>query len=100
MRRRLPAGLRWRLLLALIATSAITLAVAALVVLQPLQSRLRDQSAENLVSAVVAARQGFSLDLARKGVDREIDVAGDHIRRCGIDAHEPVDGVGVVVEDA
>jgi signal transduction histidine kinase len=76
MRRRLPAGLRWRLLLALIATSAITLAVAALVVLQPLQSRLRDQSAENLVSAVVAARQGFSLDLARKGVDREIDVAG------------------------
>ena len=58
MRRRLPAGLRWRLLLALVATSAITLAVAALVVLQPLQQRLRDQSAENLVSAAVAAPRG------------------------------------------
>ena len=39
MRRRLPAGLRWRLLLALVATSAVTLGVAALVVLPPLQDR-------------------------------------------------------------
>ena len=48
MGRRLPAGLRWRLLLALVATSAVTLGVAALVVLPPLQDRLRDQSVDNL----------------------------------------------------
>ena len=46
MRRRLPAGLRWRLLLALLATSAVTLGATALVVLPPLQDRLRDQSVE------------------------------------------------------
>ena len=33
MRRRLPAGLRWRLLLALLATSAVTLGAVALMVL-------------------------------------------------------------------
>jgi signal transduction histidine kinase len=75
MTHRLPAGLRWRLLLALVATAMITLTVAALVVLQPLQQRLRDQSAENLVSASVAAREGFSKALAKKGVDRDIDVS-------------------------
>ena len=46
MRRRLPAGLRWRLLLALLATSAVTLGVTALVVLPPMQDRLRTQSAD------------------------------------------------------
>jgi signal transduction histidine kinase len=52
MRGRLPAGLRWRLLLALLATSAVTLGVAALVVLPPLQDRLREQSIEGLETAV------------------------------------------------
>jgi signal transduction histidine kinase len=52
MRRRLPAGLRWRLLLALVATSAVTLGVTALVVLPPMQDRLREQSIDNLESAV------------------------------------------------
>jgi signal transduction histidine kinase len=52
MRRRLPAGLRWRLLLALVATSAVTLGVTALVVLPPMQDRLREQSIDNLETAV------------------------------------------------
>ena len=52
MRRRLPAGLRSRLLIALLATSAVTLGVAALVVLPPLQDRLRDQTVETVEDAV------------------------------------------------
>ena len=59
MRRRLPAGLRWRLLLALVATSAVTLGATALVVLPPLQDRLRSQSADSLETQVVAARPKF-----------------------------------------
>ena len=51
-RRRLPAGLRSRLLIALLATSAVTLGVAALVVLPPLQDRLRDQTVETVEDAV------------------------------------------------
>ena len=57
MRRRLPAGLRWRFLLALVATSAVTLGATALVVLPPLQDRLRDQSIETLESAVAGSTQ-------------------------------------------
>jgi signal transduction histidine kinase len=59
MRRRLPAGLRWRLLLALVATSAVTLGATALVVLPPLQNRLRDQSANSLETQVISAREKF-----------------------------------------
>src|SRR5829696_1751611 len=56
MRRRLPRGLRPRLLLALLLTSAITLGVAATVLLSPLPDRLRQQSAVNLRGAVLASR--------------------------------------------
>jgi signal transduction histidine kinase len=59
MRRRLPAGLRWRLLLALVATSAVTLGAVALMVLPPMQDRLREQSADSLETSVEAARQSF-----------------------------------------
>jgi signal transduction histidine kinase len=59
MRRRLPAGLRWRLLLALLATSAVTLGATALVVLPPMQDRLRQQSADSLETSVEAARPKF-----------------------------------------
>jgi signal transduction histidine kinase len=45
-------GLRGRLLLALVATSAVTLAVAAAITLSPLQQRLRTQSATSLQRAV------------------------------------------------
>jgi signal transduction histidine kinase len=72
MRRRLPGGLRWRLLLALVATSALTLLAAGLVILPALQQRLRDQSADSLLSAVSASRDGFSDALGRKGVDRDL----------------------------
>ena len=48
-------GLRGRLLLALVATSAVTLTVAAAITLSPLQQRLRAQSASNLQNAVTEA---------------------------------------------
>jgi signal transduction histidine kinase len=56
MRRRLPRGLRPRLLLALLLTSAVTLGVAATVLLSQLPDRLRQQSAVNLRGAVLASR--------------------------------------------
>jgi signal transduction histidine kinase len=59
MRGRLPAGLRWRLLLALVATSAVTLGATALVVLPPMQDRLRGQSAESLETQVRAVQTKF-----------------------------------------
>ena len=65
MRRRLPAGLRWRLLLAMLATSAVTLGAAALVVLPPMQDRLRDQSVESLADAVLNARPKFEAAFGR-----------------------------------
>jgi signal transduction histidine kinase len=49
-------GLRGRLLLALVATSAVTLAIAAAVTLSPLQQRLREQSISNLESAVTESQ--------------------------------------------
>ncbi|HEY7075050.1 MAG TPA: HAMP domain-containing sensor histidine kinase [Solirubrobacteraceae bacterium] len=56
MRRRLVLrGLRWRLLLALFLTAAVTLAVVAAITLSPLRHRLRQQSADNLRTAVVEA---------------------------------------------
>jgi signal transduction histidine kinase len=60
MRRRIPRGLRPRLLLALLLTSAATLAgAAAVVMLSPLSDRLRQQSAVNLRAAVLASRPEF-----------------------------------------
>ncbi len=71
MRRRLPAGLRWRLLLALLATSAVTLGVAALVVLPPMQDRLRNQSADSLEDSVVATRHNFQAVFTK--LDKELE---------------------------
>jgi signal transduction histidine kinase len=71
MRRRLPAGLRWRLLLALVATSAVTLGAVALMVLPPMQDRLREQSAESLETSVEAARQSFQEVFER--LDKELE---------------------------
>ena len=59
MRRRLPGGLRWRLLLALLATSAVTLGAVALMVLPPMQDRLREQSAESLQDGVTDSTSDF-----------------------------------------
>ena len=74
MRRRLPAGLRWRLLLALVGTSAVTLGAVALMVLPPMQDRLRDQSIENLESAVDQNVGAFTRKLEaleNSDIDRE-----------------------------
>jgi signal transduction histidine kinase len=78
MRRRLPAGLRWRLLLALVATSAVTLGAVALMVLPPLQDRLRTQSADSLLDAVVTANGGFEEAYAQllKAKANRIDYRG------------------------
>jgi signal transduction histidine kinase len=63
-------GLRGRLLLALVATSAVTLAVAAAVTLSPLQDRLREQSEKNLQSAVSDSQTEFDKAIAQKKSDR------------------------------
>jgi signal transduction histidine kinase len=59
-------GLRGRLLLALVATSAVTLAVAAAVTLSPLQQRLREQSETNLENAINDAIGNFQAQVRKK----------------------------------
>jgi signal transduction histidine kinase len=53
-------GLRARLVVALVATSALTLGIAAFALLAPLERRLRTDEVENLMTAVVAARPSFA----------------------------------------
>ncbi|HWK25897.1 MAG TPA: HAMP domain-containing sensor histidine kinase [Solirubrobacter sp.] len=53
-------GLRGRLLLALVATSAVTLLVAAAITLGPLQSRLHDESSAALRDATQNERDAFN----------------------------------------
>jgi signal transduction histidine kinase len=52
-------GLRGRLLAALVLTSAVTLAVAAVALLPPLQRRLQRQEVASLEDTAVTARSGF-----------------------------------------
>jgi signal transduction histidine kinase len=59
MIRRRAYGLRPRLLAALVFTSVVTLAVAALALLPPLQERLTDQAAHDLENATRADSQLF-----------------------------------------
>jgi signal transduction histidine kinase len=61
--RRRGFGLRPRLLAALVFTSAVTLAVAALALLPPLQSRLTDQAANDLDTATTADAPLFERDI-------------------------------------
>ena len=56
MRAGVIRSMRARLLLALVATSAVTLLAAAAALLSPLQARLRDQSRTALKAAVLSAR--------------------------------------------
>src|SRR5215213_4385136 len=70
MRQRLPRGLRPRLLLALLLTSAVTLGVAATVLLSPLPDRLRQQSAVNLRGAVLASRPNLEDAVRAQPKDR------------------------------
>jgi len=59
MRRLVPRGLRGRLLAAFVVTSALTLVVAATVLLGPLQDKLRTQSIDDLRDTVLGTRQQF-----------------------------------------
>jgi signal transduction histidine kinase len=56
MRSRASFGLHPRLVLALVATSALTLAVAAATLLSPLERRLRDSELESVSQAAVGAQ--------------------------------------------
>jgi signal transduction histidine kinase len=58
-------GLRARLLVALLVTSAVTLLTASLALFPPLQNRLRDQSVGNLQAALLSARPQFEAALAK-----------------------------------
>jgi signal transduction histidine kinase len=62
--RRRAFGLRPRLLAALVFTSAVTLGVAALALLPPLQERLTDQAASDLENATTADAQLFERDIS------------------------------------
>ena len=66
---RRPFGLRPRLLAALVLTAAVTLGVAALALLGPLQERLRAESARNLQTAVLASRPGLERAIRSKDWD-------------------------------
>ena len=57
------SGLRGRLLIALVVTSALTLAVAAAALLPPLQERLRTQRANDLEAATIADAGQFERTL-------------------------------------
>ncbi len=57
---RRPFGLRPRLLAALVLTSAVTLAVAALALLGPLEQRLRSSNEQSTLTAVANARPRFA----------------------------------------
>jgi signal transduction histidine kinase len=93
MKRRLPAGLRWRLLLALVATSAVTLGVVALMVLPPMQDRLREQSADSLETNVEAARQSFQEVFER--LDKELKEPSQYDDEFGVWQQRYQDALGV-----
>jgi signal transduction histidine kinase len=74
MIRRALAGLRGRLLIAFVFTSAVTLAVAAAIMISPLQSRLRSESATALRQATFNEAQQMEtvlLETAEKNEKEE-----------------------------
>ncbi len=64
-------GLRGRLLLSLVFTSAVTLVVAAAITIGPLQSRLRDESAGALQESTESVRSDFSTALSETKLKTE-----------------------------
>ena len=58
-------GLRGRLLLSFVATSAVTLIVAAAITLGPLQSRLRDEAQSALQATTEDLRGDFTTALSK-----------------------------------
>jgi signal transduction histidine kinase len=75
--------LRTRLLLALLATSVVTLCVAALALLSPLQDRLDQQSRDSVNAAALATRPALQTALARSGgvVDNTVSTILDTLSR-------------------
>ena len=59
IRRALTPGLRMRMLAALALTSAVTLGVAALALLGPLESRVRSNATSSLLGAALTARNDY-----------------------------------------
>jgi len=101
MRGRLPAGLRWRLLLALVATSAVTLGATALVVLPPLQDRLRSQSAESLETQVGAAQQNFQRVFQKLDASKaEIGAYPDQLAGLAFELTDQTNARVMVLDDA
>ncbi|HEV2062885.1 MAG TPA: hypothetical protein VGR12_08555, partial [Solirubrobacteraceae bacterium] len=72
---RRPYGFRPRLLAALVLTAAATLLAAALTLLGPLQERLRDQTAESLEAAVLAARPSIARNFDRRDHRSALDLS-------------------------
>ena len=80
-------GLRGRLLLAFVATSAVTLVVAAAITLSPLQSRLRAESASALQNDTedmrARVRQGAAGDRVGARSERPKKSAWNSTRAAG-----------------
>jgi signal transduction histidine kinase len=68
-------SLRTRLLLALLATSVVTLCVAALALLSPLQDRLDKQSRASVEAAALATRTELETELARSDGQVSLEVS-------------------------
>ncbi|WP_028067044.1 sensor histidine kinase [Solirubrobacter soli] len=99
-------GLRGRLLLSLVATSAITLAVAAAITLGPLQSRLRDESQTALQQATQETRYDFAnaLEKTAKPKKDENEVGRQSRRAAALgdvarDLRDRTNGARVMVTD-
>ena len=72
---RRPYGLRPRLLASLVFTAAVTLVIASLALLGPLQDRLRQESARQLQAAVLAARGGVEEDMGEMFFENSYDLS-------------------------
>ncbi|HEV2752720.1 MAG TPA: HAMP domain-containing sensor histidine kinase [Solirubrobacteraceae bacterium] len=91
--RRLPRrsfGLRPRLVVALVLTAAVTLGVAALALLSPLQARLATQAERNVRAAALTARPGF---------EEAIPGGTDDVRRLARQLERRTGASRVVVDD-
>jgi signal transduction histidine kinase len=109
MRGRLPGGLRGRLLVAFVLTSALTLAVASGILLGPLREQLREQSTDNLEEAVRGAQPavqaawpedptnlfeiGNETRALRERTDARVLVANSSLTRPTPELDDPVDAV-------
>ena len=83
MIRRALRGLRGRLLLSLVFTSAVTLVVAAAITLSPLQSRLRSESANALEGTTESLRGELTQALDEHSARRIAKVGYDLSQRLG-----------------